>query len=81
MDYGAFILSRMQFAFTISFYIIFPAFTIGLAAWLAFLEGASLLTKRPVYARLFAFWLRIFAARFACQIAAWQEAVFLQPGA
>lgn len=64
MDYGAFILSRMQFAFTISFHIIFPAFTIGLAAWLAFLEGASLVTKQPVYRRLFDFWLRIFAIAF-----------------
>ena len=37
-------LSRVQFAFVISFHIIFPAFTIGLAAWLAPLEGARLLT-------------------------------------
>ena len=64
MDYGAFILSRIQFGFTISFHIIFPAFTIGLAAWLTFLEGASLYTKKPVYRRLFDFWLRIFAIAF-----------------
>lgn len=64
LDLSALILSRLQFAFTISFHIIFPAFTIGLAAWLAFLEGASLVTKRPVYRRLFDFWLRIFAVAF-----------------
>ena len=39
MDTTALILSRLQFAFTISFHIIFPAFTIGLAAWLTILEG------------------------------------------
>ena len=64
LDLSAFILSRIQFAFTVSFHIIFPAFTIGLAAWLAFLEGASFVTKRPVYRRLFDFWLRIFAVAF-----------------
>ncbi len=35
------ILSRLQFAFTISYHIIFPSFTIGLAAWLALLEGVA----------------------------------------
>ncbi len=58
------ILSRLQFAFTISFHIIFPAFTIGLAAWLAVLETCSVVTRRPVYRRLFDFWLRIFAIAF-----------------
>jgi hypothetical protein len=38
-------LSRLQFAFAISFHIIFPAFTIGLAAWLATIEGAQI--ERP----------------------------------
>jgi cytochrome d ubiquinol oxidase subunit I len=58
------LLSRIQFAFTVSFHIIFPAFTIGLAAWLAFLDGLHLATGRPVYRRLFDFWLRIFAVAF-----------------
>src|ERR1700691_1987803 len=58
------LLSRIQFAFTVSFHIIFPAFTIGLAAWLAFLEALSLATGRPVYRRLFDFWLKIFAVAF-----------------
>src|SRR5258706_3325211 len=60
----ALLLSRIQFAFTISFHIIFPAFTIGLAAWLAFLEALHLATGRPVYRRLFDLWLRVFAVAF-----------------
>jgi cytochrome bd ubiquinol oxidase subunit I len=63
-DLLALLLSRIQFAFTVSFHIIFPAFTVGLAAWLAFLEALSLATERPVYRRLFDFWLRIFAVAF-----------------
>jgi cytochrome bd ubiquinol oxidase subunit I len=58
------ILSRLQFAFTISYHIIFPSFTIGLAAWLAVLEGLRLATGLPVYRRLFDFWLKIFAIAF-----------------
>jgi Cytochrome bd-type quinol oxidase, subunit 1 len=47
----ALLLSRLQFAFTITFHIIFPSFTIGLAAWLCVLEGLHLVTARPVYRR------------------------------
>ena len=64
MDVSALLLSRIQFAFTVSFHIIFPAFTVGLAAWLAVLEGLSLGTGHPVYKRLFDFWLRIFGVAF-----------------
>jgi cytochrome d ubiquinol oxidase subunit I len=64
MHLTALLLSRLQFAFTISFHIIFPAFTIGLAAWLAFLETMSVVTGQPIYRRLFDFWLRIFAVSF-----------------
>jgi cytochrome d ubiquinol oxidase subunit I len=39
MDLSALVLSRLQFAFTVSFHIIFPSFTIGLAAWLTMLEA------------------------------------------
>jgi cytochrome d ubiquinol oxidase subunit I len=60
----ALLLSRIQFGFTVSFHIIFPAFTIGLAAWLAVLEGLSVATGKPVYRRLFDFWLRIFGIAF-----------------
>jgi len=60
----ALLLSRLQFAFTISFHIIFPSFTIGLAAWLALLETLHVATGRAVYRRLFQFWLKIFAIAF-----------------
>jgi cytochrome d ubiquinol oxidase subunit I len=58
------LLSRIQFAFTVSFHIIFPAFTIGLAAWLMFLEALRVATGRPLYRELFEFWLKIFAISF-----------------
>src|SRR5215510_12989212 len=61
---SALLLSRLQFAFTISFHIIFPSFTIGLAAWLAVLESLHLATGRPVYRVLFEFWLKIFGVAF-----------------
>jgi len=64
MDITALLLSRLQFAFTISFHIIFPSFTIGLAAWLVVLEARHLATGRPVYRRLFDFWLKIFGLAF-----------------
>src|ERR1700744_4250343 len=64
MHLTAVLLSRLQFAFTISFHIIFPSFTIGLAAWLVVLEGLQLATARPVYRRLFDFWLKIFGIAF-----------------
>ncbi|MGF6870868.1 cytochrome ubiquinol oxidase subunit I [Paraburkholderia sp. MM5477-R1] len=57
-------LSRIQFAATISFHIIFPAFTIGLAAWLALLEAMSLATQNPTYRRVFDFWLKVFGVAF-----------------
>ena len=64
MDMTALLLSRIQFAFTISFHIIFPAFTIGLAAWLTVLEALHLATGRPAYRVLFEFWLKIFGVAF-----------------
>src|SRR5882724_4500369 len=64
MDLTALLLSRLQFAFTISFHIIFPSFTIGLAAWLTVLEALHLATSRPVYRLLFEFWLKIFGLAF-----------------
>ena len=64
MDPTALLLSRLQFAFTISFHIIFPAFTIGLAAWLTVLEALHLRTGKMVYQVLFEFWLKIFGIAF-----------------
>jgi cytochrome bd ubiquinol oxidase subunit I len=58
------LLSRIQFAFVVSFHIIFPSFTIGLAAWLATIEGVRLATGKEVYRRIFDFWLRVFALCF-----------------
>jgi cytochrome d ubiquinol oxidase subunit I len=58
------LLARLQFAFTISFHIIFPAFTIGLASYLAMLEGLWLKTGREVYLQLYRFWVKIFAVSF-----------------
>jgi cytochrome bd ubiquinol oxidase subunit I len=60
----ALLLSRLQFAFTISFHIIFPSFTIGLAAWLTVLEALHVKTGRPVYRAVFEFWLKIFGVAF-----------------
>ena len=64
MDATALLLSRLQFAFTISFHIIFPSFTIGLAAWLTLLEALYLATGRPRYRTVFEFWLKIFSVAF-----------------
>jgi cytochrome d ubiquinol oxidase subunit I len=64
MDSLALLFSRLQFAFTISFHIIFPSFTIGLAAWLTVLEALHLASGRPLYRQLFDFWLKIFGVAF-----------------
>lgn len=59
------LLARIQFAFTVSFHILFPAFTIGLASFLAVLEGLWLATGRAVYLHTYKYWLTIFAVAFA----------------
>jgi cytochrome bd ubiquinol oxidase subunit I len=61
----ALLLARLQFAFTVSFHFIFPSFSIGLASYLAVLEGLWLRTGREVYLTLFQYWLKIFALAFA----------------
>ncbi|WP_395666821.1 cytochrome ubiquinol oxidase subunit I [Methylocella sp.] len=58
-------LARIQFGFTVSFHIIFPAITIGLASYLAVLEGLWLWTKERAYRDLYVYWSRIFAVCFA----------------
>src|SRR6478736_1138088 len=60
----ALLLARIQFAFTVSFHFIFPAFSIGLASYLAVLEGLWLWTKRRRFLDLFNYWLKIFAVAF-----------------
>lgn len=64
MELDALLLSRLQFAFTIAFHIIFPSFTIGLASYLAVLEAIWLKTGREVYRELYFFWSKIFAVSF-----------------
>ena len=58
------ILARIQFAFTVSFHIIFPTMSIGLAAFLAVVEALWLKTKDPIYLQIYRFWLSIFAMGF-----------------
>jgi len=60
----ALLLSRIQFGFVISCHILFPAFTIGLASWLAFLEWRWLRTRDGLWRDLYFFWLKIFAVSF-----------------
>lgn len=64
MDLDALMLARIQFGFTISFHIIFPAITIGLASYLAVLEGCWLKTGEAVYRDLYLYWIKIFAVNF-----------------
>jgi len=64
MQFDPVILARAQFAFTVSFHFIFPAFSIGLASYLMVLEALWLKTGRGVYANLYRYWLKIFAVAF-----------------
>ena len=57
-------LSRVQFGFVISFHVLFPAFSIGLASWLAFIEGVWLVKRTDFWRDLYFFWLKIFAVTF-----------------
>ncbi|OYW98107.1 MAG: hypothetical protein B7Z14_15840, partial [Bosea sp. 32-68-6] len=61
MVIDAFLLSRIQFAFTVSFHIVFPAFTIGLSAYIATLLGLWLKTGDVKFHTLARFWTKIFA--------------------
>jgi cytochrome d ubiquinol oxidase subunit I len=64
MEFDALILARFQFAFTVTFHINFPSFTIGLASYLAVLEALWLATGREVFISLFNYWKKIFAVSF-----------------
>src|SRR6202453_2307149 len=64
MHITALLLSRLQFAFTISVHITFPSFTIGLATFLTVLEALHLATGRPTYRVVFEFWLKVFGVAF-----------------
>jgi len=58
------LLSRIQFAFVVSFHAIFPVFTIGLASYIAVLEGLGFKTGNPVWLKLSTFWTKVFAVVF-----------------
>src|SRR5215831_14781149 len=64
MNVDAVFLSRFQFAWVIGWHILLPAFTVGVASYIALLEGLHLSTGRAVYLRVSNFWIRIFAVAF-----------------
>jgi cytochrome d ubiquinol oxidase subunit I len=58
------LLSRLQFTFTVAFHILFPAFTIGIASWLAVVEWRYLKTGDETYKEIYKMWVKIFAVNF-----------------
>jgi cytochrome bd ubiquinol oxidase subunit I len=58
------LLSRLQFAWVIAWHILLPAFTVGLASFIAMLEGLRLATGRDVYVHISTFWIKIFSIAF-----------------
>src|SRR6202035_772334 len=64
MSLDAEFLSRLQFAWVIGWHILLPAFTVGLASFIALLEGVHAATRNTVFLRLSQFWLKIFAISF-----------------
>ena len=64
-EFDPLVLARIQFAFTVSFHIMFPTISIGLALFLAIVEGLWLKTGDVVYRQIYRFWLNIFAMSFA----------------
>ena len=64
MDLDPLLLSRLQFAWLIAWHILLPAFTVGLASYIAFLEAFYFVTRREIYFRISVMWTRIFAISF-----------------
>jgi cytochrome d ubiquinol oxidase subunit I len=64
LEFDALLLSRLQFVWVIAWHILLPAFTVGLASFIAILEFLHLVTGKPVYFRLSGFWIKIFAVSF-----------------
>jgi cytochrome d ubiquinol oxidase subunit I len=58
------ILSRLQFVWVIAWHILLPAFTVGVASYIAVLEGLHFWTKKPIYLQVSAFWIKIFSVSF-----------------
>src|ERR1700682_3368182 len=64
MDLDPVLLSRFQFAWVIGWHILMPAFTVGMASYIAILEGFHFATGRQIYLRISMFWIRIFSVAF-----------------
>ena len=64
MELDPVFLSRLQFAWLIAFHILMPAFTVGLASFIALLEGLHFFTGREIYFRISTFWIKIFSVAF-----------------
>jgi hypothetical protein len=68
MDFDPVFLSRLQFAWVIGWHILLPAFTVGLAAYIALVEGLNLVTGRQVYHRVSMFWIKVFSISFGMDV-------------
>ncbi len=64
LDLDPVLLSRLQFAWVIGWHILMPAFTVGMASYIAILEGLHFATGRDVYLRISTFWIKIFSVAF-----------------
>src|SRR5271165_6126786 len=64
MEFDPALLSRLQFGWVIAWHILLPAFTVGIATFIALLEGLALVTGREVYLRISTFWIKIFSIAF-----------------
>ena len=64
MELDPVFLSRLQFAWVVAWHILLPAFTVGLASYIAVLEGMNLFTGREIYLRISMFWIKIFSVSF-----------------
>src|SRR5882672_12178949 len=64
MSLDPLLLSRLQFVWVVAWHILLPAFTVGLASFIAVLEGLHFATGREIYFRLSTFWIKVFAISF-----------------
>ena len=64
MELDPVLLSRLQFAWLIAWHILLPAFTVGLASYIAFAEGLYFFTGKEIYLRISAYWTKIFSIAF-----------------
>ncbi len=64
MELDPLLLSRLQFVWVIGWHILLPAFTVGLASYIALLEGMHFFTGRDIYFRISGFWIKIFSVAF-----------------